>query len=154
MQFMLIVTCKRTGTSTRRDLVLKEPIVLGRHMESPVPLRGEGLSRRHFALSLDGGALAVEDLSSNGTWLNGIQLRTQTAVRLRPNDVLEVPGYEVRVVEVPPELDAVLPAPRTVPASRLGRAAQMAFALLDWREFLLAGCVLAVLALLGFAYLG
>ncbi len=158
MQFVLIVTNKTSGTSTRCDLALDEPVVLGRHMESPVALLGEGLSRRHFMLSLKEGTLFIQDLSSNGTWLNGIQLRSQTIVRVRPSDLLEVPGYEVRIAHSLPlqteDPSGIGEKPdRTNPSSRWAKASQAVTKIFEPRELLLIGCILATIVLLGYAFI-
>lgn len=156
MQFVLTVTSKRSGTSTRCDVALDAPVVLGRHMESPILLHGEGLSRRHFALSLEAGTLSVQDLSSNGTWLNGIQLRSQTVVRLRPSDILEVPGYEVQIAPSPAApagngFQSAMTSPDEEPPSPRARAWRAVTAILEPRELLLVGCILAVASLLLYA---
>lgn len=101
MQVKLIVTNKASKESTQCDLLIEDKVTIGRHLGSPVILQGDGLSRHHFSLSVVEGALAVEDLSSNGTWLNGTLLRPQTNVTVKTGDVLEVPNYEMQITDAP-----------------------------------------------------
>lgn len=55
-------------------------LVLGREATCDVPLRDQGVSRRHAELRADGTRLRVADLGSrNGTWLNGQRVTSGTA---------------------------------------------------------------------------
>lgn len=98
MQVRLVVTNQASQDSSSYDLAVDEKVILGRHLGSPVLLQGEGLSRHHFSLLDVNGALTIEDLSSNGTWLNGALLKGLTPARIGSGDMIEVPGYEIRVV--------------------------------------------------------
>jgi pSer/pThr/pTyr-binding forkhead associated (FHA) protein len=98
MRVRIVVTNHASNESSSHDLAGEEKIVLGRHLGSPVLLQGEGLSRHHFSLMVVDGALAIEDLSSNGTWLNGALLKGQAPARVRSGDLVEIPGYEIRVL--------------------------------------------------------
>lgn len=56
------------------------PLVLGREATCDVPVRDQGVSRRHAELRADGARLRVADLGSrNGTWLNGQRVTSGTA---------------------------------------------------------------------------
>ena len=97
MNVNLIVTDKLSAASVSTPLVVEGQISIGRHLSSPVPLEGFGLSRDHFSLEARDGALFVEDLSSNGTWLNGQRLSSHQAVPAQHGDVIEVPGYRIEI---------------------------------------------------------
>lgn len=98
MQVTLVVTNKASNESSNYDLAVEEKITIGRHLESPVVLQGDRLSRHHFSLMVIDGALTLEDLSSNGTWLNGALLKEQMSARVKAGDTIEVPGYEMHVM--------------------------------------------------------
>src|ERR1700760_4479565 len=75
------VTLIRLNTSTQETVEtqvdIEDRVVLGRHLDSPVLLQGEALSRQHFALFITDDQLLVENLSVNGTRLNGEALAIQ-----------------------------------------------------------------------------
>lgn len=51
------------------------------------------ISRRHFAVLYEAGGYYVEDLgSTNGTFLNGADIRGMGRVPLKPGDVIDVAG--------------------------------------------------------------
>jgi predicted component of type VI protein secretion system len=97
VQVKLVVTNKASKESNNFDVAVEEKITIGRHLGSPVLLQGDGLSRHHFSLTVIDSALAIEDLSSNGTWLNGELLKAQSSAPMKSGDIIEVPGYEMRV---------------------------------------------------------
>src|SRR5215469_10540488 len=98
MQVRLVITNQASQEATSHDLAVDEKIIFGRHLGSPVLLQGDGLSRHHFSLAVVDGALSIEDLSSNGTWLNGGLLKGQPPAPVASGDMVEVPGYEIRVM--------------------------------------------------------
>jgi pSer/pThr/pTyr-binding forkhead associated (FHA) protein len=95
------VTLIRLNTSTQETVEaqvdIEDRVALGRHLGSPLPLQGEALSRQHFALFITDEQLMIENLSGNGTRLNGEALAIQNPSALQSGDVLEVPGYQIRV---------------------------------------------------------
>jgi predicted component of type VI protein secretion system len=97
MQVSLAVTNKGSNESTNVDLAVEKKITIGRHLGSPVLLQGDRLSRHHFFLMVIDGALTIEDLSSNGTWLNGALLKEHESARVQSGDTIEVPGYEMQI---------------------------------------------------------
>lgn len=119
MQVRLIVSSQGSQEFVSHDFSIEEKIVLGRHAGSPVLLQGEGLSRHHFSLLPVDDALNIEDLSSNGTWLNGMLLKGQPSTRLSRGDIVEVPGYEIRVLVLDP---AALPTPQPEASASFARA--------------------------------
>jgi predicted component of type VI protein secretion system len=98
MQVSLVVTNLASKESTNCDLAVEEKITIGRHLGSPVLLQGDRLSRHHFLLMAVDGALTVEDLSNNGTWLNGTLLKEHMSARINSGDIIKVPGYEMHVM--------------------------------------------------------
>jgi len=76
---------------------LDSRLVLGRDLASPARLDGVGVSRDHFALVPQAGDLLVEDLSSNGTFVNGARLSNRSPVLLRNGDLIEIPGYKIEM---------------------------------------------------------
>jgi hypothetical protein len=95
------VTLVRLNTSTQEtvetQIEIEDRVVLGRQLGSPVLLQGEALSRQHFALFIADDQLMIENLSSNGTRLNGEALALQSPSVLQSGDAVEVPGYQIRV---------------------------------------------------------
>ena len=66
-------------------------------MTSPAHFEGSEISREHFALFSRHGAVYVQNLSSNGTFING-ELAPQSKPRkLNAGDVIIVPGYEIEL---------------------------------------------------------
>src|SRR5258708_23235215 len=63
------VTLIRLNTSTQETVEaqvdIEDRVVLGRHLDSPLLLQGEALSRQHFALFITDEQLMVENLSPN-----------------------------------------------------------------------------------------
>ncbi len=79
---MLPGTSKTLGRATRADFVVDTPLVSRIHCR--------------FALT-DGDRLELEDLSStNGTFVNGSQIRVPTG--LRPGDVIELGAIRLQLV--------------------------------------------------------
>jgi pSer/pThr/pTyr-binding forkhead associated (FHA) protein len=95
------VTLIRLNTSTQETVEaqvnLEDRVVLGRHLGSPLLLQGEAISRQHFALFITDEQLMIENLSGNGTRLNGESLAVQNLLSLQSGDLVEVPGYQIRV---------------------------------------------------------
>jgi pSer/pThr/pTyr-binding forkhead associated (FHA) protein len=95
------VTLIRLNTSTQEtveaQIDIEDRVVLGRHLGSPLLFQGEALSRQHFALFITDEQLMVENLSGNGTRLNGEALALQNPSSLQSGDLVEIPGYEIRV---------------------------------------------------------
>jgi hypothetical protein len=70
-------------------------LVIGRSSACHLVLADDTVSRRHAALSVEGGRWLLRDLgSSNGTWLNG---RRIVESEVRPGDVLHLGGARIRL---------------------------------------------------------
>jgi predicted component of type VI protein secretion system len=110
MEVKLVVTHKASKEVSEASFSVEDKVTIGRYLNSPVMLQGEGLSRYHYTLSVIDGTLVLEDLSSNGTWLNGALLKARMTVRLKSTDVIEVPGYRMQIL--------FAAAPPTSPSTR------------------------------------
>jgi pSer/pThr/pTyr-binding forkhead associated (FHA) protein len=97
MEITVLTTTKENGASGSATLVLSDQIVMGRDPSSKIQLNGVGISREHFALINKDGAVFLQDLSSNGTWLNGKQLIRQNLEPVQDGDVIGIPGYELEL---------------------------------------------------------
>jgi pSer/pThr/pTyr-binding forkhead associated (FHA) protein len=97
VELSISVRSDETGTLNRAKCSLDTAATLGRGPESPVPLDGTGISREHLRLHLEGAALFITDLSSNGTWLNGRRLTRGKAHPLASSDAIKVPGFEIHL---------------------------------------------------------
>lgn len=81
---------KRTGTLASRE------VSIGRAAENDVVLDDELVSRLHCRLvAVEGGAVVMDEGSSNGTWLNGEPLTHPTFLTF--NDELVVGRYVLRI---------------------------------------------------------
>ncbi len=82
----------------RVSLAAGAEVVLGRDPACTVPLPAEDVSRRHARIAPDGDGHAVTDLgSTNGTWVNGVQVETR---RLAAGDRIRVGAFVVAYVAV------------------------------------------------------
>ena len=95
------VTLIRLNTSTQEtveaQIDIEDRVLFGRHLGSPLLLQGEALSRQHFAVFMADEQLMIENLSVNGTRLNGETLAIQNPASLESGDLVEVPGYQIQV---------------------------------------------------------
>lgn len=76
---------------------LAERLVFGRSIDSPVNFAGSDISREHFALLARNGHICVQDLSSNGTLVNGKPVAQKKPQKVSEGDVISVPGYEIEL---------------------------------------------------------
>jgi pSer/pThr/pTyr-binding forkhead associated (FHA) protein len=110
MEAQIIITRTATGTSQTVTVPEGERIVLGRSLASPAALEGSNISREHFAVTTRAGKLTLEDLSSNGTWLNGERLPRASEIKVRAGDLIEIFGYRIEVSGNPASQTSVLPS--------------------------------------------
>jgi predicted component of type VI protein secretion system len=75
-------------------------LALGRGPDSAVPLQGTQLSREHLALRVEDGTLYVDDLSTNGTRLNGALLMPGSPRRASAGDTISIPGFDISLDSV------------------------------------------------------
>jgi len=116
MEMLLSIRSKSDGTVREVKHDIGNGLVVGRGAEQGVLLDGPDLSREHLVLTTDGTDIYVTDLSSNGTWLNGVRLRRSIRSRVRMGDSVEVPGYALTVrpdgqPEMPDQADKAQEAP-------------------------------------------
>jgi len=156
MQVRLVVTNLMLNESTNYDLAVNEKITIGRYFGSPVTLQGDRLSRNHFSLVVTDGVLTIEDLSSNGTSLNGLPLKEKSPASVKSGDIVEVPGYQMEVsiqnVSLPQQTLSEEPSavPSKVPVSPAKRAVTTALHVLEPRETALLLLALISVALVTF----
>ena len=94
MEIVLSIKSKSDGSVKEvKHELLGRGLVVGRGAEGGVLLEGLDLSREHLVLTTDGTDIYVEDLSVNGTWLNGKRLHKSFKTRVRAEDSIELPGY-------------------------------------------------------------
>jgi predicted component of type VI protein secretion system len=111
VELELTIAVKDTGQATVERLPIEDRLVLGRGPDSPVELDGPLISRDHIALERSGDRLAVVDLSSNGSWINGEQLTAGRRYPVTEADRIQIPGYELRCVLLGVEKAVVSVAP-------------------------------------------
>ncbi len=79
------------GTDTARYLLTPGDYVIGRNEDCPVRVEADLVSRQHAKLILNYDHALIEDLgSSNGTQVNGQPIARDEAVRLWPNQKIQV----------------------------------------------------------------
>ena len=81
------------------------PLVVGRALNSDIPVFDPTISRKHAEVGLDENGVHVTDLgSSNGTFLNGARI---DAARLSPGDVITFGKVAFRLKEIAPTPESV-----------------------------------------------
>jgi hypothetical protein len=82
----------------RGDVFELEPVtVIGRHPDATIVIDSTFISSEHAQLTWDQDRWWVTDLhSTNGTYVNGTQIRVPTG--LRPGDVIELGGVRFQLV--------------------------------------------------------
>jgi predicted component of type VI protein secretion system len=156
MQVKLVVINKASKESSNCDLAMDQKITIGRHLGSPVVLQGDRLSRHHFSLMVIDGVLTVEDLSSNGTWLNGALLKEQMSAQVKSGDIIEIPGYEMQVTiqntdaSQKPRTEETLLVPSKETGSTRKRSLVISSRILEPREAALLLFAIASFALISF----
>ena len=83
------------------------PLVVGRALNSDIPVFDPTISRKHAKVACDESGVQVTDLgSSNGTFLNGARIDT---ARLSPGDVVTFGKVAFRLKEVPAVVEPAIP---------------------------------------------
>lgn len=89
-------------------------MVLGRGPDSAVPLEAPGISRDHLEVQVEDSALFLTDMSSNGTWINGARMPQGRKCKVKEDDFVELPGYEIQFqlvdAKAVPAIPVALPA--------------------------------------------
>lgn len=144
MQVTLIRLNTATQETVETQVDVDDRVVLGRHLGSPLLLQGEALSRQHLALFVIDDQLMVENLSSNGTRLNGEALTVQEPSPLQSGDLVEVPGYEIRIELREAVQDQVAPGKKPPVWQTYSK---MVLGFFDPLEIILLVCALACIGL-------
>lgn len=94
---MFVITVGRIGKSGKQTGTLaSREVSIGRAVENDLVLEDGLVSRLHCRLvSVEGGAVVMDEGSSNGTWLNGEPLTHPTFLTF--NDELVIGPYVLRV---------------------------------------------------------
>lgn len=94
---MFVITVGRIGRRGKQTSTLaSREISIGRAVENELVLEDALVSRLHCRLvSVEGGALVLDEGSSNGTWLNGEPLAHPTFITF--HDALVIGPYVLRV---------------------------------------------------------
>lgn len=120
---------------------LAERLVFGRSIGSPVNLAGSEISREHFALFSRNGQICVQDLSSNGTFVNGNPVAQRKPQKLSEGDVISVPGYEIELGGRPPLGSAYEPQHFTVPSQVKKVVSRWSESLTLWEIIVIAAAI-------------
>lgn len=97
MDVLFKVRSKADNSIKESKLGVTDRVLVGRGPDCAVLLDGQGISREHLALEGDEANVFIIDTSSNGTWVNGKRLPQNGRSKVEHNDLIEVPGYEIRV---------------------------------------------------------
>lgn len=87
MAFIQISAGPHAGMTIQLD---RPAVEIGRAVQGIALPNDQGVSRRHAAITCDGGQYVLQDLGSrNGTYVNGMRVTTHA---LRPGDMISVGG--------------------------------------------------------------
>jgi predicted component of type VI protein secretion system len=97
----LLISIQDLTNGTAREIrqTVDGRISIGRGAGADIPLEGPDVSRPHCLLEFEDGQVYVEDQSRNGTFLNGARLPGGRRTPIGQDDVIGVPGYEIRVLQ-------------------------------------------------------
>jgi pSer/pThr/pTyr-binding forkhead associated (FHA) protein len=94
---LVVASSGQTGIPVGKVFPLIPAMVIGRSTETDVALNDTFLSSEHARLERRDGAWSLEDLNStNGTYLNGFEVRAPTEVN--DGDVIRVGRVELKLV--------------------------------------------------------
>ena len=101
------------------DLRPGSTLVVGRALNSDIPVFDPTISRRHAEVICDDGGVRVRDLgSSNGSFLNGAKIES---TKVAPGDIVTFGKVAFRLKELAPTPDALrMPTPVGEPGPRAG----------------------------------
>jgi hypothetical protein len=120
---------------------LAERVVFGRGIGSPVNFAGSDISREHFALLARNGQIWVQDLSSNGTFINGKPAAQRKPQRISQGDVISVPGYEIELGLPLPIAAMPKPQPSAAPPHTEAPAPRWAQSFTLWEIIVVAAAI-------------
>ena len=94
---LVVTSAGQTGIPVGKVFPLSPVTVIGRSTETDVALNDTFLSTEHARLELRNGAWTLDDLNStNGTYLNGFEVRATTEVN--DGDIIRVGRVEMKLV--------------------------------------------------------
>jgi hypothetical protein len=94
---LIVTSAGQTGIPVGKLFPLSPVTLIGRGIECDVPLNDTFLSAEHARLSRQDRGWVLEDLhSTNGTYLNGFEVRTATDVN--DGDIIRVGRVELKLV--------------------------------------------------------
>jgi FOG: FHA domain len=94
---LVVTSAGQTGIPVGKVFPLSPTTVIGRSTEADVSLNDTFLSNEHARLERRNGVWTLEDLNStNGTYLNGFEVRTSTEVH--DGDIVRVGRVELKLV--------------------------------------------------------
>ena len=97
MDIELLVTHTPSGASQHFTGRVADRLQLGRDSASPVQFQGRNISRKHLDLFTRDGRIVVQDLSTNGTWLNGARAAKGAQHEVHNGDLIEIPEYRIEI---------------------------------------------------------
>jgi len=103
----LLVTDLARGVSQEFKSSLIDRLPLGRDSASPIQFEGARISRSHLDLLNINGRVFVQDLSINGSCVNGARTAKGSEHEIHDGDVIEIPGYRIEVSLPDEKLSAV-----------------------------------------------
>ncbi|NTW03570.1 MAG: FHA domain-containing protein [Oscillochloris sp.] len=94
---LVVASSGQTGIPVGKSFSLSQVTVIGRSTETEVALNDTFLSSEHARLEWRDGTWSLEDLNStNGTYLNGFEVRASTEVNA--GDMIRVGRVELKLV--------------------------------------------------------
>lgn len=94
---LVVTSAGQTGIPVGKVFPLNQVSVIGRSTEAEISLNDTFLSSEHARLELRDGVWSLEDLgSTNGTFLNGFEVRAPTEVH--DGDLVRVGRVELKLV--------------------------------------------------------
>ncbi|NJN68822.1 MAG: FHA domain-containing protein [Chloroflexaceae bacterium] len=95
---LIVVSSGQTGLPVGKTFLLNPVNIIGRSLENDIALNDTFLSSQHTRLELRNGEWVVEDMNStNGTFVNGFEVRGTTT--MRDGDVIRLGRIELKLVE-------------------------------------------------------
>ena len=117
MDIELLVTHTPSGASQHFTGQVADRLQLGRDSASPIQFQGKSISRKHLDFLTRDGRIVIQDLSANGTWLNGERL-CGIGQTTKNSEVVPLPNSSRNISESAPAWRMVPMEPRA-PVSAL-----------------------------------
>ncbi len=93
---LVIMASGQTGLPVGKTFPLSPTTIIGRSMDTDVALNDTFLSNEHARLVFQGNEWLLEDMgSTNGTFVNGFEVRAPTAVNI--GDVIRIGRVELQL---------------------------------------------------------